>query len=236
MLRVTLSANAGVTIDFEGHRIWVDTLHQRKVVGFSSVTEPILQQLWEHEAFREPNLICYTHRHPDHYSRELTLEAQKHWPQATVIAPDIRESGWKSVAGERWEYFVDDDDYTLDITYIRLPHEGAEFADTIHYGILLTCDGKSVLIPGDCRLCDPALAEVVKDANIFAVLLDFPWISLPKPRQFVLEHFPGAKILVYHLPFAQDDVNHYRDAAIKAASRMGDQVNLLLEPFQSVEF
>ena len=230
MLRVTLSANAGVAIEFGGKRIWVDALHQRKVVGFSSVTESLSQQLWHHEAFQSPDLICYTHRHPDHYSRELTLEAAKRWPQAIVIAPDVREPGWGSVAGERWEYRLDD----LTITYVRLPHEGAEFSDTIHYGILLTWEGKTVLIPGDCKLCDPALLEAVKDENICAVLLDFPWITLPKPRQFVLEHFSAALLLVYHLPFEQDDVNHYRAAAMKTASRMEDRVTLLLEPFQSV--
>ena len=140
MVKVTLSANAGVSIDFAGKRIWVDALHERKVLGFSSVSRKLFSELLNHEDFRNPDVICYTHRHPDHYSRELTLEAEKCWPQAVVIAPDVREIGWKSVAGERWEYFVDDNDLTLDITYVRLPHEGAEFADTIHYG-----DRKSVV-------------------------------------------------------------------------------------------
>ena len=230
-LCVTLSANAGVAINFGGFRIWVDALHNRKVLGFSPVTDALLGELWEHEAFQKPDIICYTHRHPDHYSRDLTLQAAQRWPSAKMIAPDVKETGWMSVTGERWEYRLDG----LTVTYVRLPHEGAEFADTVHYGILLTCEGKTVLIPGDCKLCDPALAAAVAGKKLFAVLLDFPWITLPKPRAFVENVLTPEYTIVYHLPFEADDVNGYRAAAQKAAQRMENRVQLLSEPFQKIE-
>jgi hypothetical protein len=122
----------------------------------------------------------------------------------------------------------------LILTYVRLPHEGAEFADAVHYGILLTCGEDTVLLPGDCKLCDPGLPEAVQGKNIFAIVLDFPWITLPKPRAFVERYLAPENTIIYHLPFAEDDVNGYREAAQRCATRMGNRVYLLAEPFREI--
>lgn len=74
-IRVTLSANAGVAIEIGGIRIWVDALHDVQVLGFSTLRAQRLRQLWTAEAFQSPDVIVYTHCHPDHYSQQLTTEA-----------------------------------------------------------------------------------------------------------------------------------------------------------------
>lgn len=73
-IRVTLSANAGVAIEIGGIRIWVDALHDVQVPGFRPYAQH-LRQLWTAEAFQSPDVIVYTHCHPDHYSQQLTAEA-----------------------------------------------------------------------------------------------------------------------------------------------------------------
>lgn len=37
-IRVTLSANAGVSVELGGVRIWIDALHDTRVPGFSTLT------------------------------------------------------------------------------------------------------------------------------------------------------------------------------------------------------
>ena len=67
--QVTLSVNAGVALHLGRHRIWSDALHDRRVVGFSTVTPEIWNILQAHPDFARPEVLFYTHCHPDHYSR-----------------------------------------------------------------------------------------------------------------------------------------------------------------------
>lgn len=230
-MRITLSANAGISLDFAGKRLWIDALHQRKVLGFSSITPELFAQLLHHEAFQSPDIICYTHCHPDHFSKNLTLQASEVWPNAKVISPESIAPGWILAEGDRWMSKCGE----LEITYIRLPHEGDAYVNTIHYGMILSDGNRNILIPGDCRIGSAELAEAVKGIHIDLALLDFPWIALPKGKAFLDAHIRPEKVCIYHLPFTDDDVNGYRNAAGQAVRRYGD-VCLLMEPFQTVKY
>ena len=63
-IRVTLSANAGVSVELGGVRIWIDALHDTRVPGFSTLDSHLLQRLWSEAAFQSPDAIVsvsYTH-------------------------------------------------------------------------------------------------------------------------------------------------------------------------------
>ena len=70
---VSLSANAGVSLQMGPHRIWVDALHTRQAEGFSTVSPELWARMQAEEAFTAPDVICFTHCHRDHYDRTLTL-------------------------------------------------------------------------------------------------------------------------------------------------------------------
>ena len=215
-MKLTLSANAGLAIEIGGKRIWVDALHTRKQPGFSCVDENLQKQMLSHPDFRKPDIICYTHCHPDHYSRSLTEAACRIWPKAVLLVPE-----------EDMQPFSLGD---LRITFFRLPHEGAQYADTLHYGIRIDHAGESILLTGDGAVgCEEMNGMAPK-----VIVVDFPWISLPKGRRVLQEKIRPGKIVVCHIPFAQDDVNGYREAAAKAARQM-ENVYLLQEPLQTIE-
>lgn len=216
MVKLTLSANAGIAIEIGGKRIWVDALHTRKQPGFSCVDEELQKKMLSHPAFQKPDIICYTHCHPDHYSRSLTEAACRIWPKAVLLVP-----------AEDMKPFLMDD---LRISFIRLPHEGQQYADTLHYGIFIRCGKESVLLTGDCAVG----CEEMKGMAPQICVVDFSWISLPKGRKVLLEEICPDKIVACHIPFARDDVNGYREAAAKAADLM-ENVYLLQEPLQSIE-
>ena len=219
MLRigVTLSANAGVALDINGRRIWVDALHDRKVPGFSTLTPSLQRELMACPAFSHPEYICYTHDHPDHYSRELTEVACQLWPNARVLTEGCME------------------DRGLELRFLRLPHEGEQYADVSHHGLLIRFPGCNILIPGDCEVASPDLTKEIGNIPIHLVLLNFPWITLGKGRAYTLEHFRDAQVIVYHLPFAGDDVDGYRLAAERAVAAMGkmQSLRLLWDPLQT---
>jgi len=228
-LTLTLSANAGVAIAFGGKRIWIDALHNDVVPGFSTIDKKLLGKMLQCEAFFQPDVICVTHCHGDHFSREMMLSAMELWPQATVLLPERKIPGQLLIEGEVYLHRAG----ALEIRFVRLPHEGEEYANVIHYGILLSYDGKNVLLSGDCRRCAPELAQAIRGQNIDAAILDFPWLTLKKGREFVAEHIGPRYCIGYHLPFAEDDSNGFRGSAQKAALEMG--AALLMDPLQTIE-
>lgn len=224
---VTLSANAGTAIDFGGRRIWVDALHDKKQKSFSAVDLTLQQRMLGCEAFQNPEFICYTHCHGDHYSQKLTDAALKLWPQAKVLAP---EGKYQCFEGSAFAL----EEKGLRIRFVKLPHEGEQYRDVAHFGILLSYGGKTILIPGDCETASPMLAQAVAGQKVDLALLDFPWLALRKGKEFVAQYLPQAQIALYHLPFAEDDTAGYREAARRAVA--GTQIPLLMEPLQQITF
>ena len=215
-MKLTLSANAGLSIEIGGKRIWVDALHTRKQPGFSCVEEGLQKKMLSHPAFQKPDVICYTHCHPDHYSRSLTEAACRIWPKAVLLLPS-----------ETMAPFVLGD---LSITFLPLPHEGAQYADTLHYGIRIRCAAEDILLTGDCAVG----CEVMNGMAPQVCVVDFPWITLPKGRRVLVEKISPEKIVACHIPFPEDDINHYRVSAANAARQM-ENVILLQEPLQTIE-
>ena len=84
---VTLSANAGAVLELNRVRIWLDLLHTEKTENFSTVGPELQRRMLQCEAFAHPDLIFFTHCHPDHYSRALTGQALKLWPDAKLVLP-----------------------------------------------------------------------------------------------------------------------------------------------------
>lgn len=212
-VRLTLSANAGIALEMGDLVFWIDALHERKVSGFSTLDEALRKRIFSGE-FPKPDLLLYTHLHPDHYSESLTRQARKMYPDLRVILPGDGEC------------FNCGD---VRVSYLKTAHEGAQFADVSHHSILLECSGKRVFISGDCALAEPAL----KGADYDLAVLDFPWLTLRKGRDFLTQNSVAKRVVLYHLPFAEDDVNGYRAAARKAADAYCGQT--LCDPLQRLE-
>ncbi|MBQ9930599.1 MAG: MBL fold metallo-hydrolase [Oscillospiraceae bacterium] len=216
-VQVTLSANAGVSIQLGSRRIWVDALHEIKQPGFSAVSAALFEKLLVSDAFQAPDYICVTHDHPDHYSQRMVSRACGIWPEAKLCIPQPGN--------------VRDGDLTME--FIRLPHEGAQYADVEHYGIFITAGGKHILLPGDCEVAAPALLQAAGERKIDLAILNFPWVTLARGRAFLQKLKPG-HILLCHLPFAADDVNGFRESAGRNAHLLPDMdVRLLCDPMQT---
>lgn len=228
---VTLSANAGVAIHIGGYRIWVDALHTDRQPGFSAVDVPLQKRMLQCDAFAKPDFILYTHCHPDHFSEKLTRSAQNLWPEAEILLPEKYLAEQILVSGGEFIHRLGD----LTLRFFRLPHDGEQYADCIHYGLTITVGGKTVLIPGDCKTAATELAQVISGESIDLALLNFPWLTLKRGQDFVNEYLKASHILLYHLPFTQDDTFGYRQAAQKAAQKLpGTQ--MLWEPLQTLVF
>ena len=231
--RITLTANAGVVVQSRQIKFWSDAVHTEHVPGFSSVSPALWRDICASGVCAKPNLILFSHRHPDHYSRELTRQARILWPYAELAAP-----------------FRDfPDQFLLDEHHCQLSMRGVtfRFAPLIHepgphdvnqppnYGCIADFGGCRLLIPGDCAVAEPSLAKFVGEQPVDIALVDFPWVTLKKGREFIQHYLHPSHLLVYHLPFPEDDELHYRPAAEQAVRALDfiPDVRILGLPLQS---
>lgn len=213
-LRLTLTANAGLCVELGGETVWIDALHESKVPGFSTLDRALQERIFD-GAIQKPELVLYTHLHPDHYSPMLTRKALERFEGARLILPGETEC---VSCGQ------------LQVHFLRTVHEGAQFSQVEHFSLVLECGGKRIFISGDCALEEPSL----KGADFDLAVLDFPWLTLRRGRDFLQSSKVCKKAVLYHLPFEGDDVNGYRSAAQKAADFWG--ALLLCQPLQTLEF
>ena len=199
--QITLSVNAGVALHLGQHRVWSDALHDRRVVGFSTVTPEIWNILQAHPDFARPELLFYTHCHPDHYSRALTEQVLARDPAAILVLPEQEFDSQVRLAGPGSHLTMGD----LRMDFFQLTHEGPQYREVPHYGCILECGGFRVLIAGDCAVADPRLADFIGGRQIDLALLNFPWVTLRKGRHFIQETIRPHHLFVYHLPFQQND-------------------------------
>jgi len=229
-ITVTLSANAGVAIQIGGKRIWVDAFHRRKATGFSTVSPELFGKILKAEAFQNPDAICYTHCHLDHFSKMMTVEAMNRWPAAQVFLPEQQLPGQTLVTEQQSRFQLGE----VTLQFLQLPHEGARYADTIHYGLLILSPEGKVLVSGDCAVASPVLAQALTGITLDAAILDFPWLTLSRGREFI-KQLQAKQIILYHLPFSEDDVSGYRQSAEKAVSRWEQgNAQLLWQPLQTI--
>ena len=242
---VLFTANAGFFISVGDISLAVDAFPRMSDRGFSALSEDHFQQLCQRSDLADIRYVIATHDHGDHYSKRWNEQFLQCHPQARFIGAVTEERGPQNsnlhvsslpvdppilLRSDRPTYYLPG----ITFEFLRLPHEGAEFADVANYGCLVTFTGPTpcrILFVGDARPADPAIAQWIGGRHIDLALLNFPWIALPKGRKFIEEYLPNTKIGVIHLPYEADDRNHYVAAARKAIAQITTHAVTLFTEF-----
>ncbi len=219
---VTLSANAGISLRFGSANILIDALHETRIPGFSTLNSSMCAELWEHAAFKDPDAIIYTHCHPDHYSYRLTKKALDIWPDARLIMPDPPFEEAEPLTGSEELTKVGN----VHLRFVRTEHEKCSNSDVPNYGLFLYEDDFSVLLPGDSSINRNTLRMLVNDRFVNTAILDFPWITLKRNRELLLEELKPNHIILYHLPFISQDVFGYTRAVHNNLKLMDSDVDI----------
>lgn len=245
---VALSANAGISLTFGGKRIWIDALHKVPPGGpdgYSHVTQDMWDRMRSDSAFIDPDVICFTHFHDDHCSQEMAAQALHVFRNTELILPGQPQTPGSFPAAmvlSGHQVVIRSDDLTL--RFIRLPHEGAQYRNVAMYGLVISSPDKTILVGSDCETASPRLADFLrnelKETRIDLAILPFPWLTLRKGRAFLEQNIRPAHLILYHIPFEEDDINGYRDAVHRSTASFLQthgsdhmDVRLLEDPLQA---
>ncbi len=231
--KVTLIANCGVMIDCNGAKVFSDAFHRKKTVNFSTVNEERQRHMVSSPEFRNADAMIFTHKHADHYSRFLISQTLKLTPGIKLVSP-VSEFESQLVLDKEQQH-VDFGKFSAD--FIKLQHDGAQYADVPNYGYLLDLGGFTVFNTGDSMLCEQHITEFLQGRKVDLALMNFPWLTLRKGREFIKEYIKPRHLMFFHIPFAEDNLIGYREACFKSLPLMDgvDDVRLLTEPFQVEE-
>ncbi len=214
--QITHSANAGCALLFGNTRLLIDPFPMESVGGFSALTEDRLETLILHPAFARADGVFITHRHKDHCSVPALRRYLAQWPDARLFLgeamPDLdgvvlREDCFFSLGG-------------ISLRFIKLPHGGWRYVDVPHFGCLLSDGERNILVPADCALASPVLAEKLAGRPIDTALLTFPWVSLRDGIAFTENVLRPRHILVNHLRDREDEGFDYEKYARRYAGRI----------------
>lgn len=233
--KITLVCNAGIVLEIGRTVIWSDVLHNDKAPRFSTVGPELADRVIDGGAVPSPDMLLYSHCHRDHYSRDLTERALAKWPKAQLVLPREDFPGRQVVLAKEEETLTFQG---LKFRFGRLTHQGEQFADIINYGTIIDAHGFRILMAGDCTVDSDELESFVGQEHIDLAILSFPWVTRTEGRETVDQIIRPERLVVYHLPFAEDDWAGLRPHAAGWATYVRNiaDVRLLWEPWQTMIF
>lgn len=203
-IKIKSTANAGMLIDFGGNKLLIDAFHNEKYELYPTVSPELFRQISMDPDFSDPGLLIVTHCHPDHFSADMAMKAARLWPDMRTILPEPKMDGIL-LENPREEIRIKD----FHLFFAALPHEPVRYNTVPHYGFIAECNGVTVLDPGDCELASNQLRDFIGNRKIDLAVLNFPWLTLKRGRQFVKEVIRADHLIICHLPDPSEDCFGY---------------------------
>ncbi|MFW5488194.1 MAG: MBL fold metallo-hydrolase [Desulfovibrio sp.] len=223
---VTLIANAGVLVECDGVGVLVDGIHHEDGPPFSKVSELDLQHLKKGtDGFENLDYLLFTHEHPDHFTPQLVLEQLRQRPAKEIFLPSekggspdltrlFESAGEVGVSchglslepGESSSFALAGN---LAITAIGTRHMGPQYQHIRNDCYLLDLDGVRLLFTGDADYVPEYFAEALGDVPLDAVFVNPIFYHNPAGQRVIADIFKPRHVVVYHIPFAQDDTMRF---------------------------
>ena len=189
--------------------LFVDAFFRGEKNGFSNTPAALLQH-WKlkKEIFRRKNDLLFTHLHEDHYDEKTVECCLSDFPEYGVYGPSLLCRNIRAIK------FSSDIDILFAGNYriysFHTFHDGKEYRYCTHRAYLIQDNSASYLVCGDARI-DQSLAAglgVLGNLKIETAFLNIYQLFNTEMRK-LLNTLPINKIVLYHLPFPNDDLYNY---------------------------
>jgi len=220
-INVTLLANTGIIIQYEEYKFLIDGLHKSSSTSFSGISKPVLTQLLEADKplFNNIRYLLFTHLHGDHFSAEYTADfLKKHKLDVSFFPSELnkKHKSLRRIIEEKSAvtYYFDmelgekkiiniDDNFSL--TVFPSLHAGKQYKDVENYCYLFNFAGKKLFIVSDSDYDVEYFKEMLKNEEIDILFVNPLFINNPRGREVITKAISPKKLIVYHIPFKEDD-------------------------------
>ncbi|NLW79025.1 MAG: MBL fold metallo-hydrolase [Ruminococcaceae bacterium] len=255
---ITLLANCGVLIRRGNVRILVDGLYSDRNHPFSLVPPALKNSLMAGEKpIGEINYVMFTHGHPDHFGIRATSQFLAANKVRGLLMPTDNSEPWMANRTRMMREWLDE--HPQPVHYLDLPqgaaqnlklepgvevtvfnsgHQGAHLKHNSNYVLLLRLDGINILITGDAYYSPTMFGRMLEGTPVDAMLINPLFFQQPKGVQVVNEVVKPRILVLYHLPFADNDKFGTRRMADRQAerhSREAYEIHVLRESLQTVD-
>lgn len=215
-ITITYIANAGILICGAEKKILIDGIHFFKPFGFSPVpAATVLNHILEGKGIYEDiDYLLFTHCHKDHLSKnKLTDYCLLNAPQMLVLPKD--GSSLENTKGnityldmELWTEKVILEENGLKMTAFKTMHDGKEYHDVAHYVYQINLLEHNILVMGDSDFRCSELETILASQRIDILIVNWMFLNNRMGRALINIVNPK-QLLIYHLPFENDDIYNY---------------------------
>lgn len=224
-VHVTLIANAGVLLQYDGVTLMLDGVYGREGHPFSNLRPDTWSRMLRGEApFEKLDYLLFSHAHPDHFSPDMTVELLRHRRVKGVFLPDsrsvaesglppyLRESGLPCVMlSAQTDHASFHIEPHISVQAFSTRHLDKKFQGVHHFCYLLTFGEKRLLFTADVDYTQETFAPV-RSVPLRAVFVNPLFFSDLRRGRFFHGELNTQCFCIYHIPFSEDDGMRMRPA------------------------
>lgn len=217
-LRVTLIANAGLLLEYQGITLMMDGIYGKEGHPFSNLKPEVWQRMLAGEPpFEKIDYLLFSHAHPDHFSPEMTLEFLRRRSVKGVFLPytrTVRESGLADYLWERRIPCVPLSEQTDHAAYriepeitvraFKTKHLDKKYEHVRHFCYLISFGGKNVLFTADVDYTTEDF-DTIRNLPLRAVFVNPLFFSVLRWGRYFHGQLNTQCYCIYHVPFSEDD-------------------------------
>jgi len=239
-VKITLVANAGVLVEHNGVGLLIDGIHHETGHPFSKVSTKDLLAIEQRAGiFTNLEYLLFTHEHPDHFTPQIVANhLQFKTVKGLFLPPAKNDSSYLAslfkqlrdneiphwtlglAPGKMRRFALADN---LIITAIGARHMGPQYA-TIHNDcFLLTLSDRNLLFTGDADHVLEYFENSLREVTLDAVFVNPIFYNNRAGQKIINEVFCPSNVVIYHMPFEQDDTMHFSSLVKRDIQRYGDK-------------
>lgn len=236
-ITITLVANAGVLIEHNGTGLLVDGIHHEPGHLFSRVAEQDLHLMRQGTGiFKNLTYLLFTHEHPDHFSPRYVLQLIHSRQIQGLFLPHTANGSHelsllvqeaRNRAIPLWELGLSPGktqqitlSYNLRVTVIGTRHMGPGYQTLRNDCFLITLAGKNILLTGDADHVREYFKKPLANVDLDVLFINPIFYHNLQGQKIIHEIFCPRHLVIYHMPFAQDDTERFSSMVQRDVARL----------------
>ena len=217
-LRVTLIANAGLLLEYQGITLMLDGIYGKEGHPFSNLRPEVWRRMLAGgPPFEKIDYLLFSHAHPDHFSPEMTMEFLRHRTVKGIFLPQtgsVTDSGLTAYLKEQripcvplsvqTDHAVYRVEPGISVRAFTTKHLDKKFQGVRHFCYLLSFGEKNVLFTADVDYTTEDF-DAIRAIPLRAVFVNPLFFGVLRRGKFFHGQLNTQSICIYHVPFSEDD-------------------------------